>query len=325
MESEGTSALAGLSDAMAEAVGKAADSLVSVHGSHRFPSSGIVYAPGMVMTASRALERDEDITVSLGGGEPLAARLVGRDRSSGVAALGVEGLDAPAAAPASGEARTGQISLAVGRSARSGVVKASFGVVGGIGSPPMPFGKGRGKFGKMGGGPFGRGRGRKSGRPGRDIIQSDAALYPGMSGGALLDARGGVLGMIAAFPMRGATFAIPAAIAWEAAKRLESGGGGEKRGYLGVLTQPVNLPSSQRESSGQSLGLLVVGVEEDSPAGRGGVIVGDILIRLDGESVEDAEDLLDLLTGEKVGGEATLDVLRGGAMASLAVTVAERD
>lgn len=324
MESEGNSVLAGLSDAMAEAVEKAADSLVNVHGSHRFPSSGIVYAPGMVMTASRALERDEDITVSPGGGEPISARLVGRDHSSGIAVLGVEGLDAPAASAAPGDVRIGQVSLAAGRSARSGGVKASFGIVGGVGPLRMPFGRGRGKFGKMGGGPFGKGRGRKSSHFGGDVIQSDAALYPGMSGGALLDARGDVLGIIAAFPMRGATFAIPAAVAWEAAKRLESGGGG-KPGYLGILTQPVSLPASQREGVGQSLGLLIVGVEDGSPADRGGVMVGDILVRLDGESVEDAEDLLSILADGKVGGEATLDVLRGGTMTSLAVTVAERD
>lgn len=309
MDSEGSSleAFAGFSDAMADAVEKAAESIVSVHGGRRRPSSGVVYAPGMVVAAGRSIERDEGIGV--GEGRPLEARLAGRDHSTGIAVLRVEGLEAPAASPSPDEVRIGQVSLAVGRSARSGGVKASFGIVGGVGSFA---------------GPFGRGRGGKRGRRGGDLIQSDASLYPGMSGGALLGARGAVIGIIAASPMRGATFAVPSAAAWEAAKRLESGGSA-KRGYLGVLTQPVTLPSSQRERSEQPLGLLVVGVEEESPADRGGIMVGDILVRMDGEAVEDAEDLLALLASGKAGGEATLDVLRGGNMASLGVTLAERE
>ncbi|MBA2690934.1 MAG: trypsin-like peptidase domain-containing protein [Rubrobacter sp.] len=305
MESEGTSALAALSEATADAVEKAAASIVSVRGGRRRPSSGVVYAPGLVVTSAHAIERDEGIGVSLGEGRSLEASLIGRDHASGVALLRVEGLEAPAAAPASGEARVGEISLAVGRSARSGNVKASLGVVGGIGSFPGPF---RGKR-----------RGGRGGRRVANAIQSDAALYPGMSGGALLDARGGVLGIIAALPMRGATFAVPAAVAWEAAKRMESGA---KPGYLGILTQTVDLPSSQRESTGQSLGLLIVGVEEESPADRGGAMVGDILFRLDGEGVEDAGDLLSLLGS--AGTEAKLEVLRGGNVTALAVEVARR-
>lgn len=312
MESEGTSALVRFSDEMADVVERAAGSVVGVHGGRRRPASGVVLSAGLVVTSAHAVEREDGIGVSQGEGRPREARLrearlLGRDHASGVAVLRVEGLDAPVASLAGGEARVGQVALAVGRSARSGRVRASFGIVGGVGA--------------FGGPPFGRKR--KSGRRGKDLIQSDAALYPGMSGGALLDARGELIGVTAASPMRGATFAVPAQLAREAAKRIESGGE-SRRGYLGVLSQPVELTSSQRGVVGQSLGLLVVGVEEGSPADLGGLLVGDVIVRFDGESVEDAEDLLSLLANEKANVGATLEVLRGGTMSSLAVEVGER-
>lgn len=307
MESEGTSALVRFSDEMADVVERAAGSVVGVHGGRRRPASGVVLSAGLVVTSAHAVEREDGIGVSQGEGRPREARLLGRDHASGVAVLRVEGLDAPVASLAGGEARVGQVALAVGRSARSGRVRASFGIVGGVGA--------------FGGPPFGRKR--KSGRRGKGLIQSDAALYPGMSGGALLDARGELIGVTAASPMRGATFAVPAQLAREAAQRIESGGE-SRRGYLGVLSQPVELTSSQRGVVGQSLGLLVVGVEEGSPADLGGLLVGDVIVRFDGESVEDAEDLLSLLANEKANVGATLEVLRGGTMTSLAVEVGER-
>jgi S1-C subfamily serine protease len=132
-----------------------------------------------------------------------------------------------------------------------------------------------------------------------------------------------VLGIMTTGFRRGAALAIPSELAWRVAKTLEERGS-VKRGYLGILSQPVRLPDGQRLGPTQRAGLLVVGVEEGSPAGRGGLIIGDILATLDGQPVEDTEDLLVLLTGERVGREVSVEVIRGGELQTLQVTVGER-
>ena len=293
--------LAALSDGMADAVEKIGSSVVRVNGRRRRPGSGVVYAPDTVLTASHVLEREEDLTVGVGDGRTLPARFMGRDPSSDLAALKVEGLDVEAATPAEGSARIGQLALAVGSPGRGEGPRASLGVVSSVGGPMRTW------------------RGTRLER----YIQTDATPYPGFSGGPLIDARGGVLGIMTTGLARGATLAIPAEIAWRVARTLEERGS-VRRGYLGILSQPVRLPDGQRLGLTQRGGLLVVGVEDGSPAGRGGIIIGDILATLDGQPVEDTEDLLVLLTDERIGREAQIQVVRGGELQTLRVTVGER-
>jgi serine protease DegQ len=298
---ESSDLLAALSDGMADAVENVGRSVVRVNGRRRRPASGVVYGPEMVLTASHALEREEDLTVGVGDGRTLPARFVGRDSSTDLAALRVESLDVAAATPAEGAARIGQLALAVGNPGRGEGPRASLGVVSSVGGPMRTW------------------RGTRLER----YIQTDATPYPGFSGGPLIDARGNVLGVMTTGLARGAALAIPSELAWRVAKTLEERGS-VKRGYLGILSQPVRLPDGQRLGPTQRAGLLVVGVEEGSPAGRGGLIIGDILATLDGQPVEDTEDLLVLLTGERVGREVSVEVIRGGELQTLQVTVGER-
>jgi serine protease DegQ len=153
-------------------------------------------------------------------------------------------------------------------------------------------------------------------------IQTDAAPYPGLSGGPLIDVGGRVLGIMVS-GSRGTAFAIPADLAWRVAGTLEERGS-VKHGYLGILSQPVRLPDGQRLGLTQKGGLLVVGVEDGSPAGRGGLIVGDILATLDGQPVEDTDDLLVLLSSERVGRVVPVKLVRGGELEVLEITVGER-
>jgi S1-C subfamily serine protease len=255
----------------------------------------------MVLTASHALEREEDLSVGASDGRTLPARFAGRDPSTDLAALRVEGLEVEAATPAGGEPRIGQLALAVGSPGRGEGPRASLGIVSSVGGPMRTW------------------RGPRLER----YIQTDATPYPGFSGGPLADVRGNVLGIVTTGLARGAALAIPAEVAWRVAKSLEERGS-VRRGYLGILSQPVRLPDGQRLGLTQRGGLLVVGVEDGSPAGRGGLIIGDILSTLDGQPVEDTEDLLALLTGERVGREVEVGVIRGGELRALRVSVGER-
>jgi S1-C subfamily serine protease len=298
---ETLNALSALSDAIADAVEQVGPKVVRVNGRRRRPASGVVYSPDRVLTASHVLEREEDLSVGTRDGRTLPARFVGRDPSTDLAVLRAEGLDVDAATRAEGSARIGQLVLAVASPSRSEGPRASLGVVSAVG------------------GPLRTGRGSRLER----YIQTDATPYPGFSGGPLIDARGNVLGIMTAGWTRGAALAIPADVAWRVARTLESRGS-VKRGYLGIMSQPVHLPDAQRTGLTQRGGLLVVGVEDGSPAGRGGLLIGDILATLDGQPVEDTEDLLVLLTGERVGQPVPVKVVRGGELQTLEVTIGER-
>jgi len=298
---EHTDTLAALSDGMADAVENVATSVVRVNGRRRRSGSGVVFAQNKVLTASHVLEREEDLSVETADGRTLKARFAGRDHSTDLAVLDVEGLDVEPATHAEGEARVGQISLAVGSHSRGEGPRATLGVVSAVGGPV-----------------------RTRGGPRLErYIQTDATPYPGFSGGPLIDVRGNVLGILVSGWGRGAAFAIPNDLAWRTAGTL-SERGSVKRGYLGILSQPVRLPDGQRLGLRQRGGLLVVGVEDGSPAGRAGLIVGDILATLDGQPVEDTDDLLVLLAGDRVGSSVPVGLVRGGELAEIEITVGER-
>lgn len=295
------SALSSLSEGMADAVEKIGPSVVQVNGRRRRSASGVVYAPGKVLTASHVVEREEDLSVSVGEGRTIEARLIGRDSSNDLAVLEVPELgDGAVAEPAAGGVRVGQISLAVARASREGI-RASFGVISFVG------------------GPLRTGRGTRLER----YIQTDATPYPGFSGGPLTNTEGAVLGITTLGLARGVALAVPADVAWRAAGTL-SERGSIKRGYLGILSQPVSLPATQRVGLEGSSGLLVVGVEDDSPAGKGGMLLGDILVSLDATPVADTDELQALLTSDRVGREVPVGVVRGGELTTLRVTVGER-
>ncbi len=291
--------LRALSGGMADAVEKAGRSVVRVNSRRRRGASGLLYDADKVLMADHSLQREEGISVETGDGHKLPARILGRDPASDLALLEVEGLEGKAATPVEEAARVGQISLAVGRPGEG--LRASFGVVSAVG------------------GPLRTGRGTMM----ECYVQTDATPYPGFGGGPLIDVSGNVLGIITAGMMRGIMLAVPADVAWQVAETLRSQGH-VKRGYLGILSQPVRLPAAQR-TEGRSRGLLIVGVEEDSPAGRGGLLVGDILVGIAGEYVEDTDELQALLTGERVGREVGVEVIRGGEARTVRVTVGQRE
>jgi len=281
-----------LSNDLADAVAAAAPSVVQVHGRRR-PASGLVYAEGVVVTTMRAVGREDGLRVRTHGGDALEAALAGWDPATSLAVLKVPGLAAPPLTPAATPARVGHLALAVARS-WSNAVTASAGIVAVIGGP-LPTGRRRAID---------------------QVIRTTAPMHDGFSGGAFLDTGGGLVGMTTAAAIRGFGVVIPAAIVWKtAAHVLEHGGAA--RGYLGIVGQPVRLPDGRGA-------LLVASVAPDGPAAAAGVLIGDVVLALDGTPVASPEDLLDLLTGSRVSQIATLHVLRGGVATDVAVTIGAR-
>ena len=133
---------------------------------------------------------------------------------------------------------------------------------------------------------------------------------------------GALTGIATASAIRGFGIAIPAAIAWQAAERIVNGGT-PRRGFLGLAVQPTALTPGQGRS-GDERALLVVGVTPDSPAAAAGLIVGDILLELDGHTTGSPDDLLDLLAGDRVGKTVQMRTLRGGSPRDVPVTIGER-
>lgn len=257
-----------LSDVLAEAVSAASSSIVRVEARPGLAASGIALAPDLVLSAEHALDPAvDDVRVGLAGGELVEGRLLGRDPATDLAVLRVPDAHLTPAAGATTEPHVGSLALIVARPNRG--VLTSFGVVSGTAGPVRTAE--RGVLEK--------------------VIYVDAVMYPGFSGGALIGTDGGVLGMASSgLSIGGPSAAIP----WEDAARfgrLLVEHGRIQRGYLGVKTQPIELSPPARAEAGQSRGLLVVDVEEGGPAGKAGLLQGDIAVRINGEPIHAIEEM----------------------------------
>ncbi len=231
-----------LSNQMADAVEGVSPALVLVNGRQGRPASGIVYAQDLVLTADHVLEREEDLTIEIHDQRTLQAQFAGRDLGTDLAVLRVANLGLSPAVKSTDQARVGQLVLAVGRSANEGPM-ASVGIVSAVGGPiRMPQGATLERY-----------------------IRTDAIPYPGFSGGPLIDTQGAVLGITTTGLVNSATLAIPSDIAWGIAETLAQQGF-IKRGYLGISSQLVQLPEAQRAGRTEDHGLLIVQVDEGSPA-----------------------------------------------------------
>lgn len=293
--------LVAFSDALVEAVARAGDATLLVNGRRRYPASGVAFSEEAVLTADHVVEQDE-VELILPDGTIRKGTVVGRDPGSDLAVVRAKGAGFLVAKKADGEARVGQIALALGRPTPEGI-QASLGVVSAIG------------------GPLRTGRGGLIER----YLRTDTIPYPGFSGGPLVDASGQVLGINTSGLWQGGSLTIPASLAWAIAATLLQHGR-VKRGYLGIRSQAVKISGAQRQALGreQATGLLLVGIEADSPADSGGLMVGDILVGLEGSPIQDADELATGLMGTLVGASAQVEILRGGALRVQAVIIGER-
>lgn len=293
--------LTNLSDALAAAVETAGASVVRVEGRRRIPASGIVWsADGIVVTANHVVEQDENIGIGLPDGREVAATLVGRDPTTDLAVLRghISGLQ-PAGRLAAEGLRVGHLALALGRPGQG--IMATLGIISALSKDwRTPAG------GQL-----------------DHYLQTDVVMYPGFSGGPLVNAAGQVIGLNTSALLRGASLAIPAATVGRVVETLLAHGH-IRRGYLGIGAQVVRLPDGLAEQLEQETGLLLGSVEPGSPAERGGLFMGDTIVTLDGQHVRHLDDLFALLSGDRVGASVPVHVIRGGQVVEAHVIIGEQ-
>src|SRR6202011_4651895 len=296
--------LSTVSNQLADAVQAAGAWTVRVQARRGPPASGIALAADLVLTADHVVDpsREDNIRIGLPDGSEVGGSVVGRDPATDLAILRIASGALTPAKAAQGDPRPGSLALVVGRPGSE--PSASLGLITGLAGPA---------------------RTRRGGLLER-FIQVDAVMYPGFSGGPLVDADGAVLGMITSgLGFGGPAVALPGALASQLAETIGKHGK-VPRGYLGVGSQPVTLsPQAKDLSGGQERGLLVVQVAEGGPAATAGFLQGDILVRLDGTTVSNADDLQGLLGPNRVGTGVTAAVIRGGELRDLSVTVGTRE
>ncbi len=156
-------------------------------------------------------------------------------------------------------------------------------------------------------------------------IRTDSISYPGFSGGPLVAADGTILGLNTSGLSNGAAITIPADIAWKVAETLAQHGQ-IQRGYLGIRSQTVDIANASQEAlkRKQATGLLVMSVEKDSPASKGGLIVGDILVAVASNPVLHHDELFTRLNDDVVGKSTPIEILRGGQPQTLNIVIGER-
>ena len=269
--------------------------------------SGVIVAPdGLVLTNSHVVGGAARVELMTTEGRSLTARVVGDDPDTDLALVRV---DAPVTLPAatlgdSKKLRRGQLVVAIGNplgfesTVTAGVVSA-----------------------------LGRSLRARTGRLIDDVIQTDAALNPGNSGGPLVSSRGEVIGVNTAIIQgaQGICFAVAANTANFVLGELVRHGR-VRRAYIGISAQQTTIPRRLQLAAGvaQASSATIIASEQGSPANRAGLLTCDMIVRLDGQPVTGADDLIRLLTGERIGRMVEIDVLRLGKPRTFTLVPEER-
>jgi S1-C subfamily serine protease len=302
--SDDTGLLDAYSQAVIGAVDQVGPAVVRVEVG-RGGGSGVIFTPdGFLLTNSHVIAGAGQVAVTLPDGRSMSAERIGDDADTDLAVLRITGSALPwARLGDSKRARVGQVAIAIGNpygfhhSVTSGVVSA-----------------------------VGRSLRAKSGRLMDDIIQTDASLNPGNSGGPLVTTRGEVLGINTAIilPAQGLCFAIASNTVRFVASRLMRDGR-IRRSYIGVGGQQTLVPRAIARFSGTAAtsGVLVTSIEAASPAARAGLEEGDVIVRFGGTEVSGIDDLHRELTDERIGVAVAITVLRRGRRHEVTITPAE--
>jgi S1-C subfamily serine protease len=285
-----------------ETVGPAVVKIEAARGG----GSGVLFTPdGLILTNSHVVEKSGPLTVVMTDGRSMRADLIGQDGDTDLAVIRVDGSALPWASLGDSRAvRVGQIAIAIGNpygfhhSVTAGVVSA-----------------------------LGRSLRARSGRLMDDIIQTDAALNPGNSGGPLVTTGGHVIGVNTAtiLPAQGLCFAIASNTARFVAARLIRDGR-IRRSYIGLAGQTVPIPRTVARENQLAVtsGVFVVSVEPGSPAATAGLKDGDVVLAFAGTPVTGVDDLHRLLTEERIGVSTPVTMLRAARKRQIIVFPTER-
>lgn len=285
--------LAHFSSELASLVARTAGSVVTVHARPRITSSGVLWAPGAVVTADHAVTRDEQIHLTLPSGERVAAQLKGRDGSTDLAVLTFEGDGGTPVTRTTADAKAGHLLLTVGRNADTGPT-AALGILSAAGGEWKTW-----RGGKL-----------------DQFLRLDVSLFPGSVGGAVVDIEGRFVGVASDGLSRLSPLAIPAAtVERVVAELLEKGR--IARPYLGVGLQPVQLPAAR--------GLILLSVEPESAADKAGLLVGDVLLGFADAATEDPGDVQAILYRHQLGDKLNARIVRGGEHIQVEVVIGEKE
>ena len=298
-----SSAISKLSDELSGAAEQAGSSVVTVFARRRLPSSGILWRKGVIVTANHAIQREEEISLLLAGNKQVTAKLAGRDPGTDLAILKLDNVETrvsefgdPAAL------KLANLVLALART-RAGNLVASAGIIGGLGGEVRTW------------------------RGGRidQSIRLDLELYPGFSGGPLVGVDGKVLGVNTSGLGRGRSITVPVATVNRGVDELLAKGY-IARPYLGIAMQPVRIPEGARGKlkSSASAGLMVLHVESGSPADRAGIVLGDVIVELQGKPALDLGYIRGFLASSKIGDDVRTTILRAQEPKELSIKLAER-
>lgn len=289
------------SSELADAVERAGQSVITVLEGGREGVSGTIWRDSIAITAEHTIRGRDEVTVLLPSGTNTKARVAGRDHGTDIAILQVPVGLPPASIADDSQSRVGEIVLAVGRREAEGIA-ATLGTIGAIGGPWRTW------------------QGARVDR----WLRLDLNPFTGFSGGPIVNASGQAIGMATSGPRRTAVI-IPAATVNRVVDQLVQRGR-IAQGYLGIGMQPVAFPEATRQSLGldNDRGLLVVAVAPDSPADKGGMLLGDIVVAAAGTPITSVQSLQPFLDSENVDKAIALDVVRGGQRVKLSVTVGEK-
>jgi S1-C subfamily serine protease len=291
-----------LSRQVAETVEAVQDSIVTVHGGHRSSASGVIWRPGVIVTVRQGMRRNDSLQIAQRG-EAVQATLAGADAGTDLAVIRVdEGFGKAADTGDKQAPRVGELVLAVGRSAL-GDVSASAGILARLGSS------------------------WRSWRGGQidSLIRPDLQLYVGQSGSALVNEGRRVLGINSSALARNAVITVPAATVDRVVNSILERGH-VPRPYLGAAMQAVPVPAAVSKHFAEHVdeALLVLHVEPNAPAASAGILVGDLLLSIDGQLVHNVREVQHRLLSLNVGDRLAVVVIRGGATIDLSVTLADR-
>ncbi len=294
------SSLSQFSNDLVGLVEKVSPSVVAVKAGAYRTVSGVVIDESHIAVPEHALKRRDSIPVITSAGHEAVAKVLGRDPSVDLAILEIEGLNAPGLTTAE-TFKAGMLAAVVGMTSDVGP-SVSLGIIGAVGPQRRTW-----KVGLL-----------------DQFIRLDVDLYPSQSGAAVVDTEGHLIGMATPALSRHSVVTLPVATIHRVMAELKRDGH-IRTGYLGVGVQPVAIPEHlQNKIPGSpKVGLILLNVVPGGAADQAGLLVGDILLSINGQSLEDVEQLQAQLRGEHIGTSSELVILRGGEPRTLSIIVQE--